>query len=112
VTLTELIKGDAPPFIALTYAAAMMAVVAAQLNYIRYENLSKVSLFPPFQKINMFNFGLFAFVCFLMNQILALLNIAFQTHFFDVPLICLFLLENAFVISWIVWIIAARKEYN
>ncbi|MCK4404485.1 MAG: hypothetical protein KAW02_05280 [candidate division Zixibacteria bacterium] len=110
--MTELIKGDAPIFIILTYAAAMMAVVAAQLNYIERLGLSKFSLFPPLEKINMFSFGLIAFVCFLINQLLALLNIAFQTHFLDVPIVCLFLLENGFVISWIVWIIAARKEYN
>lgn len=90
----------------------MMAVVVAQLNYLQRLDLTKLPLFRPLGKINMFDFGLVAFVCFLINQLLALLNILFQVHLFDLPIICLFLVENAFVISWIVWIVVAKREYS
>ncbi len=106
--MTELIPEGAPPFIILTYSAAMMAVVAAQLNFIHHLDLSNFPLFSPLKKINMFTFGLVAFICFLVTQLLALLNVALQTHFFDIPIICLFLVDNAFIISWILWVIVYR----
>ena len=110
--MPELIKGDAAPFIILTFAAAMMAVIAAILNYVDRLGISKLLLISWPVEISLFNFGLIAFICFLINQFLGLLNIALQTHFFDAVIICLFMLEKAFVISWIVWVIAAKKEYS
>lgn len=110
--MPELIKDGAPPFIVLTYATAMMAVIAAQISYIERLGLSKLPLFPPLRKINMFNFGIIAFVLFLINEFLALLNIAFETHFFDCIIISLFLIGKSFLISWIVWVVVGKKSYN
>jgi hypothetical protein len=110
--LPELIQGDAPPFIILTFAAAMMGVIAAQMSFIHRLGLLKLPLFSPFGRVTMFGFGVIAFVFFLINQFLALVGILFQTHFFDLFIICLFIVGKAFVISWLVWVMVAVREFN
>jgi hypothetical protein len=110
--LPELINGDAPRFIILTFATAMMHTIGVQLSYIERLGLSKLPLCPPLGKFNMFDLGIIAFICYLVSLILALTNIFFQIHLFDLPIISLLLVGAAFEISWIVWVIAAKKNTN
>lgn len=113
-----MIPTDAPLFILLVLAGAMVALLVALLNYISSMHLLALPVRIPFPFIRMhiscFIYLLLPMFGYLGAQLLTLIKIIMQIKAtdsgLDIAIMSIFLGQNAYIINFLLWACRYRVE--
>lgn len=99
---------EPPRFILLAYTAGMMALTVALMAFAYNAGWSRTRLFPNkihFHWLTALVYLVFSFIGYFLCQVFLLISIWYQILFLDSFIFTIFVIEDFFIITWLVWML-------